>query len=174
MSTRMRLMWMMVLLSASFACATSPKEEVKSKKGRSTVLDFSLPGLDGDLISAQQMRGRVTILLFLTTFDVASQAQARRLEDLYRTHAPRVNALGVVVEAPRYATLVSEYRHSLGLSFPLVMGERAVLDTHRELRNVTSVPAWIILNREGEVMSSAAGALSFDELEKLVREAEVQ
>jgi peroxiredoxin len=136
------------------------------------VLEFSLPGLDGQVVESKELRGRVTVLLFLTTFDVASQAQARRLEDLHRSHVPRLNVLGVVVEAPRYATLASEYRDSLGLSYPLVMGERAVLDAHEDLRHVHSVPAWIVLGRDGQIVSSAAGALSLDELETLVREAE--
>lgn len=171
MSVRRLLFIVLALSGATFACAAShPKESTSPEV--SHVLDFSLPGLDGKLVESKQLRGRVTVLLFLTTFDVASQAQARRLEDLYRTHVPRLNVLGVVVEAPRYATLVSEYRNSLGLSFPLVMAERAVLDAHRDLRNVKSVPAWIILNREGVVISSAAGALNFDDLEKLVSEAE--
>lgn len=174
MSTRMRLLWMVAFGGATFACATSRPTGAVASPTQSKVLEFSLPALDGGLIESKDLRGRVAVLLFLTTFDVASQAQARRLEDLYRTHAPRVNVLGVVVEAPHYATLASEYRDSLGLSYQLVMGEREVLDAHQDLRNVTSVPAWIILDREGQIVSSAAGALSFDELERLVREAEAR
>lgn len=171
---RRRLLWMVALSSAHVACASSNGKGTESAPESSRALVFSLPGLDGELVESKEMLGRVTVLLFLTTFDVASQAQARRLEDLYRTHAPRVNVLGVVVEAPRYATLASEYKSALGLSYPLVMGERAVLDAHADLRNVKSVPAWIVLDREGKVVSSAAGSLTFDELENLAREAEAR
>lgn len=172
MRTTKRLLWTIVLMgSAILSCAPRAEEAVRAPEPKEH-LEFSLPGLDGRLVESQELRGRVTVLLFLTTFDIASQAQARRLEDLYRSHVPRLNALGVVVEAPRYAALASEYRESLGLSYPLVMGERAVLDAHEDLQNVLSVPAWIVLNREGRVVSSAAGALSFDALEALVSEAE--
>lgn len=163
-----------LLFFMSFACTGARSEATPKAPEASPVLTFSLPRLDGRLVESEQLRGRVTVLLFLTTFDVASQAQARRLEDLYRTHTPRLNALGVVVEAPRYAALAGEYRESLGLSYPLVMGERAVLDAHEELRHVKSVPAWIILSPDGEIVNSAAGALNLDELGRLVREAEVQ
>lgn len=168
-----RLIVLVLVVSLSVSCgprrAASPTEDAASRR---EVLSFSLPGPEGQLIRSDELRGRVTVLLFLTTFDIASQAQARRLEDLYRTHSPRINALGIVVEAPRYSDLVGEYRESLGLSYELVMGERQVLDEHPILRRVQAVPAWIILNRDGAVDSSASGALSLDELEDLVRGAE--
>lgn len=175
MSKNRLLPWTSVLLlGASLACARVRPAEPSLAPAAAQILEFSLPDLDGKLVDSKALRGRVTVLLFVTTFDVASQAEARRLEDLYHTHSPRLNALGVVVEAPRYAALVGEYRQSLGLSYPLVMGEREVLDSHKDLRHVKSVPAWIILSRDGEVVSSAAGTLTLDELEKLVREAEIR
>lgn len=172
MSSKLRPLGSWLLLFAISACAGARSSDEPPASKAAQVLVFSLPGLDGKLVDSRDLRGRVSVVLFLTTFDVASQAQARRLEDLYRTHAPRLNALGVVVEAPRYAALAGEYRESLGLSYPLVMGERAVLDAHEELRHVRSVPSWIILSRDGQVAGSAAGALNLDELERLVREAE--
>ncbi len=167
-----RLLTVLVgILLASCHASVEPNQAVEASRDR-PVVEFSLPDVDGTIVSSAQLRGRVSVLLFLTTFDIASQAQARRLEDMVRTHTPRINGLGIVVEAPRYAALVTEYKHSLGLSFPLVLGEREVLQGHEQLRRVTSVPAWIVLDKEGRVSSSAAGALNFDELEKLVREAE--
>lgn len=174
MSTRWRLFSILAFLGGLMLACAPRSAEVARAQAPSKVLDFSLPGLDGELVESKHLLGRVTVLLFLTTFDVASQAQARRLEDLHRMHVPRLNALGIVVEAPRYATLASEYQKSLGLSYPLVMGERAVLDAHQDLRNVKSVPAWIVLDREGQVVSSAAGSLSLDELEDMVSKAEAR
>src|SRR5690606_35375870 len=116
-------------------------------RGGRDVLEFAFPSVDGTPIASSALLGRVSVLLFVTTFDVASQAQARRLEDLYRTHAPRLNALGVVVEAPRYADLARTFRDSLGLSYPLAMADRTVLESHSVFRQVQAVPAWIFLDR---------------------------
>ncbi len=173
MRGRLRFIVFALVLALTSSCGSRPSPAPKGGTDRDgQVLEFSLPNPDGELVRSKNLRDRVTVLLFLTTFDIASQAQARRLEDLYRTHTPRINAIGVVVEAPRYSDLVAEYRASLGLSYDLVMGERQVLDEHPVFRRVKSVPAWIILDREGTVKSSASGALTLDELEELVRAAE--
>jgi len=84
-------------------------------------------------------------------------------------HAPRLNALGVVVEAPRYADLARTFRDSLGLSYPLAMADRTVLESHSVFRQVQAVPAWIFLDRNGRLVASAAGALTPAQLSDLVR-----
>jgi peroxiredoxin len=156
------------------SCAAR-NDSASAKDGSSSARDalkFDFAGVDGSPIASSELRGRVSVLLFVTTFDVASQAQARRLEDLYRTHAPRLNALGVVVEPPRYADLARTFRDSLGLSYPLAMADRSVLGGDPVLRLVQSVPAWLFLDREGRVVASAAGALTPSQLSDLARSAE--
>lgn len=161
--------------SASIFPGCGPKSpaEAEAKAPQSDApLDFSFAGIDGSAVDSSSMRGRVTVLLFVTTFDVASQAQAKRLEDVYRQHAPRINAVAVVLEAPRYVDLARSFRDVLGLNYSIAMADKTSLAGHPQLKHVGAVPGWIFLDRSGRVSSVASGALSPARLEALVVEAQ--
>ncbi len=135
-------------------------------------IEYSFGTIDGEVERSSAHRGRVTVLLFLTTFDVMSQASAKRLEDLARSHAPRINALGVVLEAPQYVELVRSFREVLGLSYPLALSEIGRLRTQGMLGAVQTVPAWVFLDRSGRIRFAGSGALTMEQLEQAVRTAE--
>lgn len=108
------------------------------------------------------------MLLFVTTFDVLSQAGAKRLEDLYRSHAPRINALAVVLEAPQYVELARSFRDVLELSYPVALVEKQNLRSQGMLAAVQTVPAWVFLDSSGHVSFAGSGALSMTQLEEAV------
>jgi hypothetical protein len=110
----------------------------------------------------------VTVLLFVTTFDVFSQAAAKRLEDAFRSHVPRINALAVVMEAPQYVDLARSFRDVLELSYPVAIEDKRELQRQGVLSMVQGVPAWIFLNERGQVFAGGSGALSLSELEKTI------
>lgn len=136
------------------------------------VAEYSFGGVDGQLIGSRAMRDRVTVLLFVTTFDLGSQVQAKRLEGLYRGHAPRLNALAVALEPPRNVDLARSYREVLELSYPIAMADPATLSGEGPFGDVRTVPTWVILDRRGVVREVVQGPLSPQELEALVEKAE--
>lgn len=89
------------------------------------------------------------MLLFLTTYDLASQAVARELSEIVVGFAPRINAAGIVLEAPRYAVLIPAYRASLGLSFPVVMVDHATGEGRGPFGQIRRVPTLVVLDRDG-------------------------
>ncbi len=143
-----------------------------ASRSAAEVLEYSFPGIDGETISSKEHRGRVTVLLFVTTFDVLSQAQAQRLEDLYRTYSPRINALAIVMEAPRYVDLARAFRDVVGLHFPVAIASRQQVARQGSLSQIQQVPAWIVLDSRGRVSGAAVGEISPDELRKAVRRAQ--
>jgi hypothetical protein len=163
-----------VVCASLLGCASSggAKESADASGPREGPVEFSLAGVDGSPIESGKLRGRVTVLLFVTTFDVPSQAQAKRLEDLYRIHAPRLNAVAVIIEAPRYVDLARSYREVLGLNYAIAMADKSSLAEHPQFRYVNAVPSWIFLDREGMVSSVASGALSPEQLVEMARRAE--
>jgi hypothetical protein len=166
------LLVMATLAATSFACAAKKDSQVEAPERTSgEFLEFAFAGLSGEAISSAQTRGRVTVLLFVTTFDLPSQAAAKRLEDLYRTHVPRLNAVAVVMEAPRHVELARAFRETLGLSYPLGMVDKRELSEHPQLRNVQTVPSWIFLSRQGRVSFVAVGGVSPEQLEEAARSA---
>ena len=158
------------LWSAQMGCASGSQTlSVRRDVDSTAPLDFSFATPRGELVTSESLRGRVTVLLFVTTFDVGSQAQAKRLEDLFRTHAPRLNALGVVLEAPRYAELAGAYASTVGLNYPIVMADQLTLSGEGQFGRVDSVPTWVFLDRKGRLKVVFRGPLLPRELEEIVQ-----
>lgn len=154
------------------ACSGPTASSTAAPVSRGEPLAYAFGTTDGAVVTSETTRGRVTVLLFLTTFDLASQAQAKHLEQLYRRHAPRFNALGVVMEPPRNAELARSFGEVLGLSYPIALADAATLSGDGPFGAVTSVPSWLILDREARAVFAKAGALAPSALEKAVSAAE--
>lgn len=153
------------------ACAAdTPPAEAPLVRGEP--LGFVFGTADGEVLTSEKVRGRVTVLLFLTTFDLSSQVQAKYLEDLHRSHAPRFNAVAVVMEPPKNAELVRSFGEVLGLSYPVALADEGTLNGAGPFGAITSVPTWIVLDRDVRAVFAAAGALRPRELEKKLRLAE--
>jgi hypothetical protein len=171
-----RLFLFAVLFAEAFAASACGAKKSAAAPGADTSagkpLHFTFAGVDGEPLDSGSTRGRVTVLLFVTTFDVASQSQAKRLQDIYRMHAPRINAAAIVLEAPRYADLARSFGEVLGLSYPIAMADKESLKTHPQLHYIEAVPAWLFLDREGRISAVGAGALEPDRIEELVVAAE--
>jgi hypothetical protein len=138
------------------------------------VLQYAIPTVSGPAIETTAHQGRVTVLLFITTFDVFSQAQAARLEDFYRSHVPRINAAAIVMEPPKNLELVRAFAKVLALSYSVGMADQAQLEQQGLLATINSVPAWLLLDRWGHVAASGVGTLTITELETAVRDVEEQ
>ena len=114
----------------------------------------------------------MTALLFITTSDLFSQAQASRLEDLYRSHEPRINAAAIVLEPPKNIELVHAFVEVLKLTYPVGIADQNELSHQGLLGEVQKVPAWLILDRQGRVSASGVGSFSLGELEQAITRAE--
>ena len=156
------------LLLLSGACqrvAEPPAEEPSESDTRGQVQRYVFGTTDGEELSAEGMRGRVTVLLFVTTFDLASQMAAKQLDQVLHTHTPRINAGAVVLEAPKYAPLADVFRSSLQLSYPVAIADLALLTQNSTLGEVRSVPTLIIFDAQGREVLRQYGAFSNEELD---------
>lgn len=130
---------------------------------------FSWGTIDGELIDSSQTRGRLTVLLFMTTFDLSSQEQAKRLQDLQVFHKPRINAVGVMLEAPRNIDLVRTFRDSIGITYPITLFSTELLKSSSWGPVVHGIPTWVFLDREGRIAAVHEGPLSPSQLLGLAR-----
>lgn len=160
-----------MLVTACGGAQGEPATEVTAAE-RGEVMSFAWGTTDGGVVDSQALRGRVTVLLFVTTFDLASQAQAKHLEDVYRTHKPRINAVAVVMEAPKYAPLARSFAEVLGLSYPVALVDDATRMGQGPFGAVRSVPSWVVLDRDSRLTFAYAGVLSVDDLTGRIRAAE--
>jgi hypothetical protein len=117
-------------------------------------------------------QGRVTALLFVTTFDLPSHAAARRLAEVQRTHRPRFNAAAIALESAENATLVLVFRDTLALPYPVAIADRVELQSSVAFADVDRVPTLVLLDRDGRIVQRHHGGFDRPLLESFLREAE--
>jgi hypothetical protein len=154
------------------ACATTPDRQEAPLRGFSEPLEFLLGMPNGQTLSARALRQRVTVLVFGTTFDLASQEQARIVEELLHRHRPRLNAALIALEPPNHAVLVDAFRKSLNLSYPVAMAEPSERESFSPALGLERVPVIVVLDREGRIAVRREGLVSLQELEALAARVE--
>ena len=115
-----------------------------------TVALFSYQATDGSRLDSARVRGRFTVLLFITTFDSASQLMARQLNQTLHTHTPRINVAAIVLEDPDYAPLAQVFHDSLDLDYPVALADAATLRGESPFGPIRRVPTLVVLSPRAE------------------------
>jgi len=163
---RRELIWLLGALS-SLACAAGvgPAQSagaLTSRRGERR--SFVFPRPNGGFVSSKSVAGRATALVFITTFDLASQALAQRLDDVLRSHKPRANGVGVVLEPPKYAEFAQAFADSLSLSYPIAMADQAALRGAGAFGDIRAVPVLVVIDWEAREVARFAGVPSVEQI----------
>lgn len=124
---------------------------------------FPLP--DGRSVGIEELAGRYTIILFLTTYDTVSQAIARRLEEMRHVYVPRINVLAVALEPPQNAPLVSVYAQTVSLGYSVALADQDTLDGNGPFGDVRAVPALALLDPMSRLIRRGTGVSALGEIE---------
>lgn len=127
-------------------------------------LQFSFGTIDGQELSSDTTRGRTTALLFVTTYDLPSQAEAQLLRDILATHRPLANGAIVMMEAPRTAELARVWADSIRVKLPIAMASPTLMAGESELGRIVGVPTLIVLDRSGRLRARREGTLTREEM----------
>lgn len=125
---------------------------------------FSFVGLDGRPVTAEAMRGRMTLVVFAATYDTASQAQAKFVESVFHRHTPRINALLLVLEPPRHRPMVEAFASALELSYPVAFADAATIAGEGTFSGLHHVPSLVLLDRDGREVWRNIGLVDADGL----------
>jgi hypothetical protein len=161
------------LLLSQVACGPSADKVAAGPALREhTQVTFQFSGPGAAVLSSADTRGRVTLLALITTYDMGSQVLARRLEELYRGHRPRLNVGAVALEGPRYEVLVGLFPEAVGLSYPVVMADAATLDGRGPFGASERVPRLFVLDADGRIREEFSGVPAMDAIQRAVKEAQ--
>lgn len=150
------------LAAALVACAGTSEAEAPSAQGRGEPLSFAYKTQRGVEFNSQSTRGRATLVALVTTYDLGSQMLLRRVEEALRTHRPRANAGGIVMEAPKYEVLLETYEETMALSFPLVLADLATREGRGPFGAVEYLPVLIVLDADGRVVARHEGPVDLE------------
>ncbi len=157
----------LVIVCLGVGCGSSrPAPAAVAPEPGGPSISFSFETLDGKLVDSASTRGRATAVLFVTTYDLASQVEAQRLEDVIRVHTPRANGVLVVLEAQNYTELAAAFRDSLGLTLPTAMADPSTLDGTGPFGPIPRIPTLVVLDREGHETWRRPGVVTHGDIEK--------
>jgi hypothetical protein len=172
------------LLLGLAGCAAAPEEgasptsTVMTPVGTVAVtgapVAFRYPNVLGGDLATDDLRGRVTVLLLVTTYDVPSQVEVGFLTRLHKEHVPRVNAALIVLEPPESRDIVREYVRALAIDYPVGMADAATIAGHGPFESVQHVPSVVILDREGRERFRHLGPMKYGDLKAAVNRVETE
>jgi hypothetical protein len=158
-----------IALGAACASQRPPPQPVFAEIPRGSPLSFQYQLADGKgVLTSQLLRGRSTVIAFVTTYDLASQAQARFLTGLMRKH-PLIHVAAIVLEPPDNRPLIVAFRDALELEYPVALGDAALIGGHGPFGDVRSVPSTVVLDSEGRMVWRHFGLAKEEDVENALR-----
>ena len=165
-------------LGLALAACSPPAEPARDPAVTTTAagppLHFAYETLDGKPLTSDSLRGRITVLAFLTTYDFHSQAEARFLSSIARRHTPRLNAAALILEAPENRPMVEAFSSALKLPYPVALADPATIAGDGPFAGLHHVPSIVILDREGREVFRHVGLIAEAALEQAIRSVEPQ
>jgi len=164
----------LALIAAGAGCQEAPAKpaEAAIAAPRGPTLRFSFEGVDGRPISTEAFTNRITVIAFLTTYDVASLVEARILASLTRRHTPRLNGAALMLEAPENRPLVEAFVASQGPPYPVALADAATIAGEGPFAGLHHVPSVVILDRQGREAYRHVGFLDEASLDAAVKAVE--
>ena len=169
-----RAIWLAAVTLAASAVSCSaerpPPQPIFASVSRSAPIAFRYPLVSGrGVVEATSLRGRPAVISFLTTYDLASQAQARFLSGVLRRGQGRVSAVAIVLESPDNRMLIEAFRDALKLEYPVALGDATLLAGDSAFGNVQTVPTTVVLDAESRLVWRHVGLAKDEEIETVLR-----
>jgi hypothetical protein len=132
----------------------------------SPIAEFNYDSLDTRAVSSDAARGKVAVLVFMTTYDLASQANVNFVIDVAKRDSQPFFAM-VALEDRAQRELVESYRDQLNVKFPVAM-----TDVGRTGFGEVRVPTVIVLDPTGKIAFRKEGIVKGDELRHAIDSAQ--
>ncbi len=120
--------------------------------------------IDARLVSSDAFRGKTTVISFITTGEIQSQAEVAFLVKMSETDGDKVNYAIVAVQDASGRELVEAYARFCRATFPVAMGDPAKLASDGPLGNISAIPTTVILDASGRIVFRSSGVVTSKEL----------
>jgi peroxiredoxin len=154
------------LLLSALHCGGSGNGAVgKSSVVGEAPIRFALTGLDGAKISSDSVRGKPYVLVFFTTWDVASQAQMIALSKYCSgatiaksAHPCKSSVAAVALDDAQNRELVEAFAETMKLPFPVATA--TLLEARALLGEGLGVPTTLVVDSLGRVAHLERAAMA--------------
>jgi cytochrome c biogenesis protein CcmG/thiol:disulfide interchange protein DsbE len=128
--------------------------------------DFTLPAVDGSMVSMSDYRGKVILVDFWATWCPPCQEMIPVLSKLHKRYSDKgLVILGVSLDRDGLEAL-GVYVHENMIPYKVVMGDTRIGNA---FGGVSSIPTLYIVDRDGRLVRKLAGYHSYRQLEEQVK-----
>jgi hypothetical protein len=129
-----------------------------------TVTRYVFDPLDERVVSSESMRGKPTVIAFVTTGDLIGQAQVSYLVHMAKNDGDKVNYVLVAIHPRKEIVLVEAYRKTLGVEFPVALADGSVTNAGGPFGEIPAVPTVVVLDRDGRIRWKHTGLAKHEEI----------
>jgi hypothetical protein len=119
--------------------------------------EYEFDSLDERPVSSRAASGRPTLLCFVQTGDVWSQAEVNYLVQMSKRDGDKVNYWLVALEPRQSREIVEDYVKVLGVTFPVALGD---LTTTAAPFALVRVPTTMLLDRNNKLVWRVDGRVA--------------
>jgi len=127
-------------------------------------VQFSLDSLDARPVSTGAVVGKPTVVAFVTTWDLSSQAQIDFLVPMAKKDGAQVNYVMVALQEAKDRELVDVFVHGLGVGFPVALADEDVIQGGGPFGALRAVPTTVILDRAARMVWRHVGLARPEEI----------
>jgi hypothetical protein len=118
----------------------------------SAPITFKLDSLDEREVSTGSIAGKPTVIAFITTWDLSSQAQIDYIVPMAKRDGAQVNYVMVALQEPKERELVEVYVHHFGITFPAAMADPELIVGEGPFGSLKAVPTTVVLDRSARMV----------------------
>ena len=150
------------------APVVTPTTQTTGTRGPALTLpDLALPDSNGRLHHLADYRGRPLVLNFWATWCEPCRREIPLLQALQQERGGTVQIVGVAVD---FQADVLKYAQARGMTYPLLMGEKAGLAAVNALGMDTAFPFTVFADGRGNIIAVKRGELHADEARLILGE----
>lgn len=150
-----------------------PASEVTAT-GEAPSATWSVRALNGDLVTSEELKGRVSVLVYWATWCSPCRKEVSTLASLRETFRPEdVEIIGVSMDNPEKD--LKPFIEQYGVNYTIAHADESLKDVFGEVK---SIPTMYIIDRYGRIKHKHIGLMSEqvlrDQIELLVKQSEIR
>ena len=161
---RMHKRLLLFVLLAVFILGCSKGDSGQGLSGGAP--DFTLPAVDGSMVSMSDYSGKVILVDFWATWCPPCQEMIPILSKLHKKYSEKgLVTLGVSLDKDGLGVL-GTFVHENMIPYKVVMGDNRISNA---FGGVSSIPTLYMVDREGRLVRKLTGYHSYNQLEEQVK-----
>lgn len=158
----MRNVWIVLLAVVMVATGVAGYALSRPRAVQPQLPQVTLPDLDGVDRSIRDWGGKPLLVNFWATWCPPCRKEIPMLIDLMASHGGEdLQIVGIAIDD---LVLVREYAASVGINYPILVGEQDALDAAQSLGvDVVGLPITAFIDRSGKVVQIHQGELTLDQ-----------